>query len=428
MYHYQLPPPDHKYNAALTGLTWVDLVFPFFLFSMGAAIPLALGRRLRAGEPAWRLVLSAFQRLLMLGAFGIYIEHVRPWSISGSPTVATWLTALLAGALAVMALARIPSKWPVWACWAVHLAGWAGAVGLLAALRFMGGPGFSKDRSDAIIMILATAGAAGMLVWLATARSLLGRLGVAAAVLLFWLSSTVDGSWAKQAMDFDTGFGWFTQQSFLLYLLVVIPGTIIGDILAEQRPSGEADTVGARHGWFALAAFSTIPATLVVLFSRQLPWLWVVPFVVAALLLVPKGDDARDNTVRKVLHWGMALLLLGLVAEPFQSGIKKDPPTISYMLTASGLAAAALASFMSLERLWPRSRAMRFGATTGRNPMVAYVAMGNVVPPIWVMSVGPWLEGMTPGPYLGLGRALFATFLLGVFVSICTRYRIQMRA
>ena len=39
MYHMQAPPPSHVFNPQLAGLTWVDLVFPFFLFSMGAAFP-----------------------------------------------------------------------------------------------------------------------------------------------------------------------------------------------------------------------------------------------------------------------------------------------------------------------------------------------------------------------------------------------------
>lgn len=42
MFHAQVPPPLHKFNATIPGITWVDLVFPFFLFSMGAAMPLAL--------------------------------------------------------------------------------------------------------------------------------------------------------------------------------------------------------------------------------------------------------------------------------------------------------------------------------------------------------------------------------------------------
>ena len=43
MYHAQEPPPTHVFNPHIYGITWVDLIFPFFLFSMGAAIPLSLG-------------------------------------------------------------------------------------------------------------------------------------------------------------------------------------------------------------------------------------------------------------------------------------------------------------------------------------------------------------------------------------------------
>ena len=41
MYHCQEPPPTHAYDAAIAGVTWVDLVFPAFLFAMGAALPQA---------------------------------------------------------------------------------------------------------------------------------------------------------------------------------------------------------------------------------------------------------------------------------------------------------------------------------------------------------------------------------------------------
>ncbi|MBP1593213.1 MAG: hypothetical protein H6Q12_231, partial [Bacteroidetes bacterium] len=32
MYHAQEQPPTHVFNPDLPGITWVDLVFPFFLF------------------------------------------------------------------------------------------------------------------------------------------------------------------------------------------------------------------------------------------------------------------------------------------------------------------------------------------------------------------------------------------------------------
>ncbi len=45
MYHMQSPPPTHKYIIELAGITWVDLVFPFFLFAMGAAFPFSVRKR-----------------------------------------------------------------------------------------------------------------------------------------------------------------------------------------------------------------------------------------------------------------------------------------------------------------------------------------------------------------------------------------------
>jgi predicted acyltransferase len=46
MYQAQEPPPLFNWIGDLPGITWVDLVFPFFLFAMGAAFPLALTRRM----------------------------------------------------------------------------------------------------------------------------------------------------------------------------------------------------------------------------------------------------------------------------------------------------------------------------------------------------------------------------------------------
>ena len=46
MYHAQVPPPKHIFDGTIPGISWGDLVFPYFLFAMGAAIPLALHSRM----------------------------------------------------------------------------------------------------------------------------------------------------------------------------------------------------------------------------------------------------------------------------------------------------------------------------------------------------------------------------------------------
>ena len=96
MYHAQVPPPQHIFNPNLPGITWVDLVFPFFLFSMGAAIPLALSRRLDQNPPVWKTLLGIFQRGFLLAFFAIYVQHLRPYTLNPEPTTLTWLHALFA--------------------------------------------------------------------------------------------------------------------------------------------------------------------------------------------------------------------------------------------------------------------------------------------------------------------------------------------
>src|SRR5207237_7659758 len=52
----------HYHPETANGMTFVDLVFPAFLFIVGLSIPLAFASRLRRGEPMWKLVLHVLAR------------------------------------------------------------------------------------------------------------------------------------------------------------------------------------------------------------------------------------------------------------------------------------------------------------------------------------------------------------------------------
>src|SRR5262249_33795262 len=93
MYHAQVPPPEHKWIGTLPGITWVDLVFPFFLFTMGASVPLALSRRLEGGDTPIRVAVFVIERGVLLGFFALYVQAIRPYAISDHPTASTWLIA-----------------------------------------------------------------------------------------------------------------------------------------------------------------------------------------------------------------------------------------------------------------------------------------------------------------------------------------------
>jgi predicted acyltransferase len=63
-------------HADWHGWTPTDLVFPFFLFILGVAIPLALGRRLADGEGRGRIVARILRRSITIFALGLILHAV----------------------------------------------------------------------------------------------------------------------------------------------------------------------------------------------------------------------------------------------------------------------------------------------------------------------------------------------------------------
>ena len=62
----------HKHGS---GMTFVDLVFPAFLFIVGMSIPFALGGRLAKGEPLWKTFGHVIVRAFALLAIGILMVN-----------------------------------------------------------------------------------------------------------------------------------------------------------------------------------------------------------------------------------------------------------------------------------------------------------------------------------------------------------------
>ena len=95
MAHAQVP-PNASFDPSIYGITWVDLVFPFFLFAMGAAFPFSLGSKLDKGENKYRLCWDSFVRALQLVFFAIFFQHMKPFVISSSMDLTSCLISLFA--------------------------------------------------------------------------------------------------------------------------------------------------------------------------------------------------------------------------------------------------------------------------------------------------------------------------------------------
>src|SRR5439155_2274831 len=95
----RIVPPWMKHFHGKSGMTFVDLVFPAFLFIVGMSIPFALGSRLTKGEPLWRIVLHILTRTLTLLTIGIMMVNESPDSEIMGWSASLWSTLMFLSAI-----------------------------------------------------------------------------------------------------------------------------------------------------------------------------------------------------------------------------------------------------------------------------------------------------------------------------------------
>ena len=92
------------------GMTFVDLVFPGFLFFVGMSIPFALGNRLRKGERWYTVFTHVVLRTASLLLLGIMMVNAEEGPSSRPHLSRDWWTALMFGS-AILAFCRIAPFW-----------------------------------------------------------------------------------------------------------------------------------------------------------------------------------------------------------------------------------------------------------------------------------------------------------------------------
>lgn len=194
MSHAQTPPPDHIFNPSLPGITWVDLVFPFFLFAMGAAFPFSIGKRAEKGDSKLKLVYEAVKRGVQLTFFAIFIQHFYPYVLSSPQDIRAWLLAILCFAVLFPMFMRIPLKMPDWAHTGIKIAAYGIAVIMMLTTSYADGRTFSLYFSNVIILLLANMAIFGSALYIFTMHNRWLRLGVLLLLMAVILGSTVEGS------------------------------------------------------------------------------------------------------------------------------------------------------------------------------------------------------------------------------------------
>lgn len=437
MYHAQVPPPNHTHNPNLPGLTWVDLVFPLFLFSMGAAIPLALSSRLAKGASIQQIIVYILKRGFFLATFAIVLQHFRPNVISQESNIQRWLLALWGFLILFLIFVRLPNYWKQWQRLAITIPAWVVAIILLSQLRYPDGSGFSLNRSDIILIVLANSAVFGSLIWLFTRSNWWLRVGFLGLLLALRFSATVPKTWIAQLWA-ASPVPWLFQFPYLSYLFIVIPGTIAGDlILTWLKAPEDSGMEEPRHQWppnrFISISLLIVANCLVLLVGLQGRLVWQTTLVSALLcwatwLFFTKPTNETENLLNNLYQWGVYWLILGLMFEPFQGGIKKDPSTLSYYFITTGISVFVLILLTIIIDVFQKKKWLQILIDNGQNPMIAYVGFANLVWPILVLTrIDSWFIQNAKSPVFGFVKGLIYTSLVACVVSFCTRKKLFWR-
>lgn len=423
MYHAQVPPPGHKFMPEIPGITWVDLVFPFFLFSMGAAIPLAMKKKIE-NSSSLNIFISIVKRFVLLTFFALFTMHARAWVLSSEPGLKENLLSILCFVLLFAIYGDFGKKVNKRTDWAIKIVGILLAIGVMF-FGFSADKKFNLFNPDIIILVLANMAFFGTIIWWLTAKNLWLRVGVLPFVMAIFLASKEPGS-INEAVFNWTPAAWLYKFYYLKYLFIILPSTLVGEWIIQDQTNGDQQAIVKKHySILAIVGFLLIVCNVVCLYSRhlELNLLFNAIFAGIALYIAYQIKKSHGlNIVVKLIYVGSYLLFLGLFFEAFEGGIKKDYSTYSYYFVCTGLAFFMMLVFYALNKIQLFKRFTNMLAMVGKNPMIAYTA-GNLllIPILKITNTEIYLNSLQTGFAGGLLRGVLFTAVVTLVTIIATK-------
>lgn len=232
MYHAQVPPPDHVFDPTIYGITWVDIIFPFFLFSMGAAIPLSLGRQHAKGESIMKLTWKTVQRWVKLTFFAIFIIHAFPFMLGYEQEWMRYAMPIFFFILLCLMFMPNPFGLSPYKARTITWSAYLVAVGFMLLQPYAGGAPFRLTDSDCIMLILANVSLTGSIIYLLTIGHHLRRLALLPFLVALFMAAHTANSWPAQLIH-TSWLPWLYLPAYQEYLLIIIPGTVAGEWIAQ---------------------------------------------------------------------------------------------------------------------------------------------------------------------------------------------------
>jgi heparan-alpha-glucosaminide N-acetyltransferase len=329
-----LPWWTHHAHASEDRMTYVDMVFPFFLFIVGMSLPLSIAHRLKKNPSTlalWPHILLRSLSLLVLGLILANAEKADPVRMGINGFV--WaLLALLSAALYLNVYPRSKTFRPY--AIALRIAGFAGTAILLAIFR----------RTTA----------SGHVAWLDFSYpEILGLIGISYFASALVYIPTRNSKWMQ----------WIW---FLLFLALNI--------------------VSTAHLWLFP---SHVPLYIWPFGNGAMPCIILAGVVTANLLMPSQTSTPSIPKLWPTLAFGIGMLLAGFLLTPL--GISKIRATPTWCLYSAGAAAIMIAGLYWLCDIRRHTAWAFLLKPAGANTLLTYL-----LPDFWyflTVAVGfTWLD------------------------------------
>ncbi len=369
-------------GSDVDGYTITDVVFPGFLFIVGVAIPLALHRRMMAGESPWKLakhILSRTFALLFLGVLTVN-EHAFDAAATGMSR-ALWY---------FLAFAAVIVFWNIY-------------------------PKTEDARKKRIYTGLRLAAAALLVVLVVLFRASAEGGGITHIQTSWWGILGL--------------IGWSYMGCSFVYLVTR------GDRTALMGAMGFmiALYIGARHGALdflgpAVNGFINIGSN----FGTHAAI--VTAGMLAGTLFVPGRDIPEPGRRMKFMAYlGLGTLIAGYVLRPLH-GINKNHATDAYALVTSGLCCLVLLGSYFLMDVKGVRKWANFLLPIGVNPLLAYI-MPDIVRSLsdLISSIVPFDVGKLLWPFRETGawpghiNAIVMTLVILLIVRVLTKAKVIIK-
>jgi heparan-alpha-glucosaminide N-acetyltransferase len=265
-------------------MTYVDMVFPFFLFAAGMSMPLAVTQRLKRNPSTFALCLHIVLRVLGLLVLGFILANAEK-ADPAKMAMSGGLWALL-GLLCMMLFLNVYPRWERFPAYAVILRsiGLAGAAVLLALFRRSTPSGQTAWLDPSYPEILGLIG----YTYLAVAfLYLLTRRWRWAPALWFVLLVTLCASSTARLVEFPTRmplYFWPFGNGAMACIMMAGVVTSILFLGAGQRPTSRF-SVGMAAGFALLTLLAGVALTPLGISKIRATPTWSLYSVGAAILL-----------------------------------------------------------------------------------------------------------------------------------------------